>query len=222
MKTMLVLLRRWGAAFGGCLAALLSPGLAQAFNEAEPNDTLATAQAFANTPGNMFIDGSRTFANTSDDFFSFLVRGAGQLRIVATSTDATADSIMGLFNAAGVLVASNDDAGGGPMSIIDYTVPAGQLGRFSIGFSGYNPGLLSCAGSITQCYDTNGDFVFDTFVAGGGAGGSAGWDYRLTLSGVALVPEPRTALLFAPAALALLLWRRRTDARRQAAAAASG
>lgn len=178
--------------------------------EVEPNDTWAGAQVFANLGGDFAITGSRSFANPSDDFFSFNVFGPGVLRIVSSSPNGSADSIMGLFNSAGTLLASNDDGvGTGFMSVIEYTVAPGSAGMFSIGFSGYNPSLLACTGTVTQCYDTNGDFAFDTFVAGGGAGGSTGWDYTLNVSGVALVPEPHALLLLGPGLLLLGLRIRR-------------
>ena len=54
---------------------------------------------------------------------------------------------------------------------------------------------------MTACYDTNDDFTFDTFVAGGGAGGSTGWNYAITIA----VPEPETYLLLGMG-LALAPW----------------
>ena len=188
-------------------AAIAWPCAALAINETEPNDLRTAAQLISNIAGDFVIDGGRSFANPSDDFFSFMVRGPGLLRIVSSSPDGGADSIMGLFNAAGTLLASDDDSGPGAMSAIDYMV--GAPGIYTLGLSGYNPGLLACTATVTQCYDTNGDFVFDTFVAGGGAGGSAGWDYRISLSGVALVPEPHAALMLAPGLVWLLVRRRR-------------
>lgn len=201
-------IRPWALCLG-----LATAGMAQAITEIEPNNSLAGAQLLANAPGAFLITGERSFADPSDDFFSFVVSGAGLLSIVSTSFNTSADSIMGLFDPLGNLVASNDDsAGNGFMSAISYQVPAGQAGRYTLGFSGYNPGLLACTASVTACYDTNGDFVFDTFVAGGGAGGSTGWAYTLNLGGVALVPEPQGALLLLPGALAVLAWSRRRRA----------
>ena len=191
-----------------CLAS--AAGGAQAIGEIEPNNSLAGAQVLLNPAGAFSITGERSFADTSDDFFSFVVGGPGLLSIVSSSPDAFADSIMGLFDPMGNLVASNDDgAGSGFMSAIQFNVPAGLVGRYTLGFSGYNPGLLACTATVPQCYDTNGDFVFDTFVAGGGAGGSTGWAYTLSLDGVALVPEPGSAWLLLPGAWAVLAWTRR-------------
>ena len=191
-----------------------APASAAFVNEAEPNDTWATAQFVPNSAALIVIDGGRTFANPSDDFFSFDVWGTGLLSISTLSATFGADSIIGLFDPSGALVASNDDApGSGGMSALQFLVQPGMTGRYTLGLSGYNPGLLACTGTVTQCYDTNGDFVFDTFVAGGGAGGSTGWDYAITIGGVALVPEPSHAALLL---LGLpLLWLRRRAAPRR-------
>jgi len=167
-----------------------------AATETEPNSTLANAQFVATTGGIVVIEGSRSFADPSDDFFSFNVLAAGVLSISSASPDGAADSILGLYDPAGMLVASNDDGPGGSMSALSFNVPSGMAGRYSIGFSGYNPGLLACTAVVTSCYDTNSDFVFDTFVPGGGAGGSTGWDYQINVSGIALVPEPGVYLMF--------------------------
>jgi hypothetical protein len=189
-----------GKFLAGAIASVCAIGFgttaATAATETEPNDTLATAQFVANTGGSLVIVGQRSFADPSDDFFSFDVFATGVLSISSASSDGAADSILGLYNAGGTLVASNDDGASGSMSAINFNVPNGMTGRYSIGFSGYNPGLLACTDAVTSCYDTTGDFVFDTFVAGGGAGGSTGWDYQIDISGVALVPEPGIYLMF--------------------------
>jgi len=193
-----------------------STASAASVNEAEPNDTWATSQFVVNDAALIVIDGDRTFANPSDDFFSFNVLGSGWLTISTLSAALGADSIIGLFNPAGTLVASNDDGPGlGAMSSLQFMVQPGMTGRYTLGLSGYNPGLLSCTGTVTQCYDTNGDFVFDTFVAGGGSGGSAGWHYAVTIGGVALTPVPESgsaALLLL--GLPLLALRRAAQRRR--------
>ena len=202
-----------GLAIASALAMACLPAAATAVAELEPNDTLLAAQFIANADSLITISGARTFADTSDDFFAFNVLGAGLLSIVSSSVDRAADSIMGLYNPAGLLVASNDDAGGTFMSAIQFTVPAGMTGRYTVGFSGYNPSILACTGAVTACYDTNNDFVFDTFVAGGGAGGSSGFDYQINVSGVSLVPEPGALALFALGAPLLLGWRRLSRSR---------
>lgn len=181
----------------GGAVALASFG-ALAVVEVEPNDTLATAQYVSSGSAAFVISGERTFADPTDDFFSFDVGAGGLLSIVSSSPDFGADSIMGLFGPGGTLLASNDDgAGSGSMSALEYFIPSGATGRYTLGFSGYNPGLLSCTDTVTECYDISGDFIFDNFVAGGGSGGSTGWTYTLDVSGVALVPEPRALALFA-------------------------
>jgi hypothetical protein len=187
-------------------AGLLAFGPAHAENE--PNDTLAQAEVLNNPAGSFLIGGSRSFADPSDDFFSILVRQAGMLRIAASSSSSAADSIMGLFDSSGQLLASNDNgAGMGGMSLIEFGITA--PGTYTIGFSGFNAGFIACTDTVTQCYDTDGDFVFDQFVAGGGDGGSTGWDYQLHVSGVAAVPEPASMLLLIPGLALPALSRRR-------------
>jgi hypothetical protein len=202
-------LPRLGVVLAACVWAA-GAAQAQSFNEVESNNTLATAQLIANTASPFTIAGSRSFADPSDDFFTFSVLSAGVLTIRATSPDPLADSILGLFDKSGMLVASNDDGPGmGSMSAITYNVGAAQVGSFSVGISGYNPGLLACGNGVTACYDTDGDFIFDTFVAGGGAGGSTGWNYTLSIS-VAAVPEPASALLLVPGLLLIAARRKRS------------
>lgn len=187
-----------------CWGLMTAAAAGAAYLEVEPNNGLAAAQAIASGEATVVIDGTRSFNDPSDDFFSFQVRRGGLLSIKATSTDAAADSIMGLYDPLGNLVASNDDSpGNGAMSAIDYLVGDLAVGWYVVALSGFNPGLLACAGAVTQCYDSNGDFAFDTFVAGGGAGGSTGWDYRLALSGPGLVSEPG-GLALAALAIGLL------------------
>src|SRR5690349_8995219 len=112
---------------------------AASVNEAEPNDTWSTAQFVVNDAALIVIDGDRTFANPSDDFFSFNVPGTGLLSISTLSAALGADSIIGLFNPAGVLVASNDDGPGfGAMSSLQFMVLPGMTGRYTLGLSGYN------------------------------------------------------------------------------------
>ncbi len=195
LKPPLVSIRSMCMLTAGLVLAASSHALTVEF---EPNNTLATAQVVPNTLALVEIAGSRSFNDPSDDFFAVQVRQGGLLSIRATSPDGAADSIMGLFGPLGSLVASNDDSpGNGFMSGIDFLVDDAATGWYVVGLSGFNPGLISCTAGVPACYDSDGDFVFDTFVAGGGAGGSTGWDYRLTVSGPGLVPEPGTVTLVA-------------------------
>jgi len=196
------------AAIGLAVASAWPVARAGNFNESEPNNTFAGAQLI-NDPGSVqtVINGQRTFQDPSDDFFRFFVATPSTLQIRSSSPIGAADSIMGLFNAGGTLLASNDDAAlGNSMSAITFNALAS--GFYTIGFSGYNPGLLSCTATVTSCYDTNNDFAFDTFVAGGGAGGSTGWAYAITIDQVTAVPEPETYLLLG-IGLAAIPWLRK-------------
>jgi hypothetical protein len=190
-----------------CLASVLATAEAGVVPEAEPNNTVAGAQLI-NDPGSAqtTITGARTFADPSDDFFRFMVNVPGPLVITSTGSNSFADSIMGLYGPTGTLLASNDNASGGTsMSAISFNVLS--AGLFTLGFSGFNPGLLACTATVTACYDTNDDFSFDTFVAGGGAGGSTGWSYEITITQA--VPEPETYLLFGAGLTLLGLSRKR-------------
>nr|WP_259372786.1 PPC domain-containing protein [Schlegelella koreensis] len=190
--------------------ATLGTAQAGVFNETEPNNSLAAAQVISD-PGSsqLVINGTRTFGDASDDFYRFMVSVPGALSITSTSSSGFADSIMGLFGPNGSLLASNDDAGPSTsMSAITFQVIA--AGMYTIGFSGFNAGLLSCAGTVTSCYDSNDDFAFDTFVAGGGEGGSTGWSYTITANQTAAaIPEPDTYLLFGIGMAMVPLVRRR-------------
>lgn len=206
----------WLVRGASATALILSCSLsaqAAVIGESEPNDTYATAQVVAATAtANTTINGGRTFADPSDDFFRFFVPAFTTLRISSSSPTASADSILGLFGPTGLLLASNDDGVAGTfMSALSYFT--GNVGGlFTIGFSGYNPGILSCGAGVTSCYDTNNDFVFDTFVAGGGAGGSTGWLYSIAIDQVAAVPEPPlVALLALGLAVAFIPRRARRD-----------
>ncbi|MEO8936482.1 MAG: PEP-CTERM sorting domain-containing protein [Burkholderiaceae bacterium] len=195
-------------------AAAALPAHAGTVSEVESNDTYATAQLVASAAAaQTVVNGERSFADPSDDFFRFFVSAFTTLRIASTSPDASADSILGLYGPTGSLLASNDDAGFGSL-MSGLTFVTGNLGGlFTIGFSGYNAGLLACTGGVTSCYDTNNDFVFDTFVAGGGAGGSTGWLYSLTIDQAAAIPEPPLLALFGIGLAFVAIERRRRNRR---------
>jgi hypothetical protein len=208
------------AVFAAVFAMGIGGAAAAPIVEVEPNDPFANAQDVTGVSESVSILAERSFADPSDDFFTFMVRRAGLLTIVASSPDGSADSVMGLYGPGGALVASNDDGGlGGMMSAISFMVNGGMTGRYTVGLSGFNPLLIACAGPIVRCYDTDNDFLFDTYVPGvtpeNGAvlGGSTGWTYTLALSGVGLIPEPGSVLLIGLAG-ALLLLRRRGGAAR--------
>lgn len=184
------------------------------FNESGLNDTLDAAQNIANSGFPFTISGSRTFDDPSDDFFSFSFSTPGVVRIEAFSSSNAADSILGLFDKTGSLVASNDDEPGrGGLSALSFVVTASHVGSFTVGISGFNPGLLACGGGVTACYDTDGDFNFDSFVAGGGSGGSTGWDYELRITSIPAVPEPASMLLLVPGLLVIAMRKRQSRRR---------
>ncbi|MCK7495856.1 MAG: PEP-CTERM sorting domain-containing protein [Comamonadaceae bacterium] len=186
------------------LVAFTFPAHAISVDELEPNDTVSTSQRLFTSGSPITVNGERTFSDPSDDFFSFRAASDTLIEISAwlTSDDliANAESAFGLFGPADELVASafgSTNVAGGSLGTISFMAGAGGL--YKIGFSGFNPGLISCGGAVTACYDTDDDFIPDSFVAGGGVGGSAGWNYAIN---VTAVPEPSTlAMLLAGVAI---------------------
>jgi hypothetical protein len=110
------------------------------------NNSLRRAAAitlpFNTAPNSMFTEISPAAADI--DFFSFEAE-AGQY-IIAETTRGQIDSVLGLFNSAGVLIAANDDGGTGLLSRIEGTLPADDTYTLAVtfccdyDFDGVDPG----------------------------------------------------------------------------------
>ncbi len=135
----------------GSLAALGFAGLAQAqiVFEAEPNDTFPTAQVLpaGDFPGGELIDGAigpggGDTTTHGIDFFAFPVAQSGYRVLISLfdSTPASADSMVGLFNPSGVLIATATSAGtvsldSGPLTTTG-TYRVAVTGAGDAGFNG--------------------------------------------------------------------------------------
>ena len=99
----------------------------------EPNNSLGTAAAITapfNTAANsMFTEISPAAADI--DFFSF--EGEAGQYIIAEVTRGQIDSVLGLFNSSGVLIAANDDSNG-LLSRIEGTLPADDTYTLAVTF----------------------------------------------------------------------------------------
>ena len=99
----------------------------------EDNNSFGTAAAistpFNTAPNSMFTELSPSAADI--DFFSFEA-SAGQY-FIAEITRGQIDSVMGLFNSAGVLIAANDDSNG-LLSSIEGTLPADDTYTLAVTF----------------------------------------------------------------------------------------
>lgn len=193
-------LQRFGVLVSAILYALACATYTQAqsmtFTEMESNNTFSSAQNVGTLSP---LSGIRITVNASrngDDsaeFFSFFVT-AGRTFTLQTNPlpgDANAflfDTVLGLFDPDGNLVAFNDDGATGFTSFLSFTVPDGINGFFRAAVSGYGD---------SGTFDDDGVQLSSMFMGGG----SAGFDYGLVIEGqnaapnVAAVPEPTTLLL---------------------------
>jgi len=114
---------------------------------AEPNDTLARARRIALPFLSADVNHITEISGPNDvDFFRFSAT-AGQV-IVAQLIAGQIDSVLGLYDAGGTLLAVDDDSGAGVLSRIEFTIP--QDGDYAVAVSTFP------------------DFQFD----GGGSGGT--------------------------------------------------
>jgi hypothetical protein len=103
---------------------------------------------------------------TGDFDFIKVHATAGQQLVVGTDTPTgPLDTVVGLYDAAGVLVAADDDGGPGLDSLLDFTVPAS--GDYYLMVSGYGLGIV---------------FPADPFDSGSGLGTGSEGPYNLSVT----------------------------------------
>lgn len=104
--------------------------------EVEPNGSLATAQLL--NCGDVMRPA--TISASGDTDYVKITVPAGTTMTIGTDADGTTgqlvDSRIRLFNASGVVLASDDDSGPGTYSLLTYTATSG--GTFYVGIAGYS------------------------------------------------------------------------------------
>lgn len=153
--------------------------------QTEPNDSIGTATPStltAGSAGGIFSIGNNgdgpfgpTTGNSSGDFDFFSIgASAGQTIVVDINSNINGtgvDSLIGIYNSAGVLVASNDDDGTSRDSFIRYGVPAD--GTYYAVVGNWIPGAPDDAGSLPTDPNTEG--------TGRGAPGGAVDEYEVVI-----------------------------------------
>jgi hypothetical protein len=119
--------------------------------EVEPNNSLATAQVLG--CGNVLRPASIAAGSPPDtDYVSFTAI-AGTVVTIGTDADGTTgqlgDSRIRLFDANGVVLASDDDSGPGLYSLITYTLTSS--GTFYVGFAGYSSSYTGIYKGFINC-----------------------------------------------------------------------
>ena len=173
----------------GLVLGLFSKAGATSFIEEELNNTFETGQVIGSHDGTIVITGSRV-EDDSVDYYKFFAN-AGDVITAATDSPTGAcffqDPMQGLFGPTGSSEVVNDDSGATCNSFI---------GPFTITISGLWG--LAVGGFA--------DFGFS-------GGGSNGWTYTTTITGltpeVARVPEPSTLLLLGAGLLGVSYYARR-------------
>ncbi|WP_322495786.1 M4 family metallopeptidase [Chloroflexus sp.] len=133
------------SAYGACTAydvRVTSSGIVG--DTYEPDNTLSTAKSIT-------VNGAaqqRNFHIAGDQDWGYFDVNAGHRYVMRTfNLGSCSDTVLELYNSGGVLLAQNDDGGGGLASRIDYTAPANA--RLYLKVRHYNP---SASGACTQ-YD---------------------------------------------------------------------
>jgi hypothetical protein len=168
------------------LVLVLSVSASAAIMESEPNDTLATADVIVNT-GLPFMDmGTDLYLSSATDVDFFAIDLAANNIITASTTPlalpfSTPDTFLGLYDAAGNLLVSDDDSGSGKGSMVYHQVAS--------------------AGTYYVAVTGAGDSDFNGKIEGTDNGHGKIGRYLLS---VTVVPEPATLSLLALAGLGLV------------------
>lgn len=121
----------------------------------EPNDTLATAAAISLPFDTIPVSRYTTLSPTGGDVDYFSFSADASTTLVAEILTGAPDTIMGLFDSSGTLVAFDDDGGTGLLSRIVYAVPVSDT--YTLAVSSFNDGDFSGDGS------SGGRYVLDVF-----------------------------------------------------------
>ncbi len=117
--------------------------------EVEPNGSLATAQVL--NCGDVLRPATISAGNDTD--YVKITVPAGTVITVGTDADGTTgqvtDTRIRLFNASGVVLASDDDSGPGLYSLLTYTATSG--GTFYVGFAGFSASYIGIYKGFINC-----------------------------------------------------------------------
>ncbi len=179
-----------------CAGVVACPALASVINEAEPNDTLATANFVGtlNAPGGaIVVDGDIDPGDV--DWISFELTDLATLVISSLGTTTLgADAQFQLVDSGGTILEFDDDDGPGLLPALQVqNLPAGV---YSLGVSGF-PDATGGNGSTTLF-----DGLDDT-----GAPHPEDFDWKVTIS-ANIIPAPGAAALAGFAGLAVIRRRR--------------
>lgn len=130
-------------------AALLAStsAMATVFAEAEPNDTLETAQVLVHD-GTIFLTGFRESSPTNDfnDFFRFDAT-AGDNITFAVNAIGGGDPLIRLLDSSGNLLAEDDDSGDGLNSLINFNILT--TGNYFAALRGFGDSVYTYEMTIT-------------------------------------------------------------------------
>lgn len=117
--------------------------------EAEPNNSLATAQPL----GCGDVLRPATISAASDTDYVVFTATIGTILTIGTDADGTSgqltDSRIRLFNASGVVLASDDDSGPGAYSLLTFT--ATYTGTYYVGIAGYSSSYTGAYKAFVNC-----------------------------------------------------------------------
>jgi hypothetical protein len=109
-----------------------------------------------------------TAGDDSNDFDFYKVTAtAGRTLKVSTEGSGNTDTVVGVYSAAGVLLAADDDSGAGTNSLLSFDLPS--AGDYYVIVAGYSP---------------NGPFPNDPTDSGSGTGGAFKGAYQVTIGAV--------------------------------------
>ncbi len=119
--------------------------------EVEPNNSLATAQLLG--CGNTLRPA--TISSSADTDYVAFTATTGTVITIGTNADGSSgqltDSRIRLFNASGVVLATDDDSGPGAYSLITFT--AAYTGTYYVGIAGYSSSYTGAYQAFITCLE---------------------------------------------------------------------